>query len=298
MHRAAPGADAQGAERPAAGPPAARGGGRAGAAAEGGRPAQHLATRQVGAGRLRWRGGDWDPRPAEPPPWGQPGSPQHQHLPSASQRWLHARSCPATSLQPAAGRPGAGFLPSSHGLGPGSGLLEAACSEPRGLVSGRAARWGQAPAMPHVSVVPHTCSTAARVQQRRSRSAAHARLQHWSHCCPLLPSRSCPTPNPVPMLPDAFSPPRLMGWGAQDTAVPVLDTSVSLCSPAARVVMGLVRAACCPVHPQPGGCPHAGPTRHGWAVRGLRVGVRRQLGQLLLLCGCRLPAVRAEAPAQ
>lgn len=106
--------------------------------------------------------------------------------------------------------------------------------------------------MLHVSVVPHSCSTAARVQQRCSRSAAHARLQHWSHCCPLLPSLGCPTPNPVPMLPDAFSPARLMGWGDQDTAVPVLDTSVSLCSPAACMVAGLGRAACCPVHPQPG----------------------------------------------
>lgn len=213
------------------------------------------------------------------------GTAQTPPAPASSQRVPVLAPCPLLSLQPAAGWPGAGFLPSSHSLGPGSEPLEAACSEPHGLVSGRATRWGQAPAMLHVSVVPHSCSTAARVQQRCSRSAAHARLQHWSHCCPLLPSLGCPTPNPVPMLPDAFSPAHLMGWGDQDTAVPVLDTSMSLGSPAACVVMGLGRAACCPVHPQPRGCPRAGSMHHGWAVRGLRVGARRWLGRLLLLCG-------------
>lgn len=212
------------------------------------------------------------------------GTAQTPPAPASSQRVPVLAPCPLLSLQPAAGWPGAGFLPSSHGVGPGSELLEAACSEPHGLVSGRATRWGQAPAMLHVSVVPHSCSTAARVQQRCSRSAAHARLQHWSHCCPLLPSLGCPTPNPVP-LPDAFSPAHLMGWGAQDTAVPVLDTSVSLCSPAACMVTGLGSAACCSVHPQPRGCPRAGSMHHGWAVRGLRVGARRWLAQLLLLCG-------------
>lgn len=205
--------------------------------------------------------------------------------PASSQRVPVLAPCPLLSLQPAAGWPGAGFLPSSHGLGPGSELLEAACSEPHGLVSGRATRWGQAPAMLHVSVVPHSCSTAARVQQRRSHSAAHARLQHWSHCCPLLPSLGCPTPNPIPMLPDAFSPARIMGWGAQDTAVPVLDTSVPHVLPCG--MHGGGAGACCllPSAPPAWGCPHAGRTRHGWAVRGLRVEARRRLAQLLLLCG-------------
>lgn len=173
-------------------------------------------------------------------------------------------------------------------VGPGSGLFDAACSEPRGLASDKAARWGQAPAMPHVSAVPHTCSGAVSRNAGLARRRTHACSTDPTAAPCSLPSAGpgSPAANPVPW-PDAVSPARPAGRGAQDTAVPC----VLPCG-----TRGDGAGACCPLPSAPPAweCLCAGPTRHGWAVRGLRVRVRRQLARLLLRAPTGLPpAARA-----
>lgn len=185
VHREAPGADAEGAERPAAGVRAARGGGRAGQAAQGGCPAQRLSRRQVGGSGFTGGGGCQ----CRGPPASSAG--RQSHFPRDSpvpMSFFPAR--PGAAVLPPALQtaPSAGFPVTSAGEGarvPGGvscpGTRRRGCSaRPAASPPG----WSQA--KPLDGAKPRRCcagpaalrssSDATLVRRRRARPAIHA----WS----------------------------------------------------------------------------------------------------------------------